>query len=232
VGALADPNAVAEALTAARAEAARQVAEAEERAARAAQAKSAAEAAARDAVRARTEAEEAADGAWEPAECLEADLTGMRLALDTAGSDAAQEIERHQDELAALRANQAEKLVEARRQAEAEIADAREAVRVAVEEAHAGRDRAEGIASELRTELAAARQSADAAIAAARTEAAAARDQLAEHLASRYEAERAAAQAEADAQITRAQVRAESAQELAENRASEISRLVAQVEDL
>ena len=39
-------------------------------------------------------------------------------------------------------------------------------------------------------------------------------------------------QAKADAEITRAQARAEGAQELAENRASEISRLIAQVEDL
>jgi hypothetical protein len=77
-----------------------------------------------------------------------------------------------------------------------------------------------------------ARQSAEAALATARMEAAAAHDQLAEQLAGRYEAERAAAQAEAHAQITRAQVRAESAQELAENRAGEISRLVAQTEDL
>jgi hypothetical protein len=115
----------------------------------------------------------------------------------------------------------AEKLDEARQQAEAKVAEVREAARLAVVEANAGRDRAEGIASELRTELEATRQSADAALAAARTDAAVARDGLEEQLAGRYEAERAAAPAEADAQITRAQVRAESAQELAENRAAE-----------
>jgi colicin import membrane protein len=129
VGALADPEAVAEALAAGRAEAARQVAEAEERAVRAAQARSAAEAAARDAIRSRSEAEQAAEGAWERAEALEADLTGMRLALDTARSDAAQEAERHHEEVAALRADHAEQLGQARRQADAEIADAREAAR-------------------------------------------------------------------------------------------------------
>jgi hypothetical protein len=64
IGALADPEALAEALAGARAEAARQVAEAEERAIRASQAKAAAEAVSREAAQARTDAEEAANGAW------------------------------------------------------------------------------------------------------------------------------------------------------------------------
>jgi hypothetical protein len=66
----------------------------------------------------------------------------------------------------------------------------------------------------------------------ARTEAAAARAELTEQLASRYQAEKESAQAKAEAEITRAQVRADSAQEIAENRASEVARLVSQVEDL
>lgn len=232
VGALADPDAVAEALAAGRAEAARQVAEAEARAVRAGQARTAAETAARDAVRSRTEAEEAATGAWERAETLEAALTEARRELDTVRSDAARELQRHENELVALRAEHAELLGEAHRESDAKVAEVREAARIAVDEANAGLDRAEGTVSELRVELEAARRSAEAALATARTEAAAARSELAEQLAGRYEAERAAAQAEADAHISRAQVRAESAQELAENRASEISRLVTQVEDL
>ena len=53
---------------------------------------------------------------------------------------------------------------------------------MAVEEANAARDRAEGTASELRVELEAAGRAAEAALAVARTEAAAARGGLAEQL--------------------------------------------------
>jgi hypothetical protein len=69
-------------------------------------------------------------------------------------------------------------------------------------------------------------------LANARSEAAVARSELAEQLAGRYQAEAEGAQAKADAEITRAQVRAKGAQDLAENRASQISGLIAQVEDL
>jgi hypothetical protein len=232
IGALADPEAVAEALAGARAEAARQVAEAEERAIRASQAKAAAEAAARDATQARTDAEDAANGAWERTETLEIELAAVRQELETVKSAAAQDARRHDDELETLRSIHAEQLAEQQQRAEGRIAETRETARIAVEEANGGRDRAEGTAAELRAELEAAKRAGDEAVAAARTEAAAARTDLAEQLASRYQAELEAAQAKAEAEITRAQVRAEGSQELADNRASEISRLVAQVEDL
>jgi DNA repair exonuclease SbcCD ATPase subunit len=232
IGALADPEAVAEALAGARAEAARQVAEAEERAIRASQAKAAAEAAARDATQARIDAEEAANGAWERTETLEAEFTALRQELEAVCEGAAQEVRRHSEELEALRAVHAEQLNETQRQAQDTVTKAREAAGVAIAEANAGRDRAEGTATELRAELEAAARAAEAALASARSEAAEARTELAEQLASRYQAETETAQAKADAEITRAQVRAEGAQELAENRANEISRLIAQVEDL
>jgi uncharacterized phage infection (PIP) family protein YhgE len=232
IGALADPEAVAEALAGARAEAARQVAEAEEKAIRASQAKAAAETATREATQARTDAEEAANSAWERTETLEAELMALRQELETVREGAAQEVRRHAEELEALRTVHAEQLNESQRQAQDTIAQVREATGVAVAEANAGRDRAEGTATELRTELESTSRAADAALASARSEAAASRSELAEQLASRYQAEAQAAQAKADAEITRAQVRAEGAQELAENRAAEISRLIAQVEDL
>ena len=93
IGVLSDPEAVAEALESARAEAARQVAEAEERAARDRQARSAAEAAER-------EATQAANGAWERAEALEVELAAakdeagsLRGALDAAAREHAGEVE-------------------------------------------------------------------------------------------------------------------------------------------
>jgi hypothetical protein len=232
IGALADPEAVAEALAGARAEAARQVAEAEEKAIRASQAKAAAEAAARDAKQARTDAEEAANGAWERTETLEAEVTALRQELEIVGAGAAQEVRRHAEELEALRAVHAEELDETQRHAQDTVSEVREAAGLEIAEANASRDRAEGTAAELRTELETATRTADAALANARSEAAASRSELAEQLANRYQAEAEAAQAKADAEMTRAQVRAEGAQELAENRASEISRLIAQVEDL
>ena len=67
IGVLSDPAAVAEAMEATRAEAARQVAQADEHAARERQACSAAQAAERDAT-------EAANAAWERIEALEAEL--------------------------------------------------------------------------------------------------------------------------------------------------------------
>jgi hypothetical protein len=232
IGALADPEAVAEALAGARAEAARQVAEAEERAIRASQAKAAAEAAARDATQDRIDAEEAANTAWERTETLEAELTTLRQDLETAKAAGVEEARRHDEELDALRTVHAEQLNETERQAEATIAEARDAARVAVEEANAGRDRAEGTATQLRAELEASKRAGDEALATVRSEAAAARTELAEQLTSRFQAEKEAALAKADAEITRAQVQAESTQELAENRASEIARLVSQVDDL
>jgi hypothetical protein len=78
----------------------------------------------------------------------------------------------------------------------------------------------------------AARRTADETAAAIRSEAAAARAELADQLAGRYTAEGEAARAKAEAEIARAQAHADSAREIAENRASEIERLVAQVEDL
>jgi DNA repair exonuclease SbcCD ATPase subunit len=232
IGALADPEAVADALAGARAEAARQVAEAEERAVRANQAKAAAEAAARDASQARNDAEEAANGAWERTETLEADLTALRRQLETANAAAIEEARRHEDELDALRAVHAEQLDETERRAQETIATVREAARVAAEDANASRDRAEGRATALRAELEAVKRAADEALDTVRREAVAARTELAEQLTRRYQAENEAAQAKADAEIIRGQVRADSAQELAENRASEIARLVNQVDDL
>jgi chromosome segregation ATPase len=232
ISALADPEAVAEALEGARAEAARQVAEAEERAVRANQAKAAAEAAARDAALARTEAEEAANGAWERTETLEAELSTLRRDLEVARADAIEQGRLHLEELETLRAAHAEQLNEQQQQADNRILEAQEAARIAVQNANAGRDRAEGTAAELRAELEAAERSAQAALATARSEATTARTELTEQLASRYQAQLEAAQARADAEITRAQVQAEGAQQLAESRAGEVSRLVAQVEDL
>jgi chromosome segregation ATPase len=232
IGALADPDAVAEALAGARAEAARQVAEAEEKAIRASQAKTAAEAASREAAQARTDAEEAANGAWERTETLEAKLAALRQELDTVREGAAEEVQRHAEELKALRAAHTDQLHELRQRTDATIAELRETAGLAVEEANASRARAEGMASELRAELEVAKRSGEEALTTARAEAATARTDLAEQLASRYQAELAAALAKADAEITRAQVRAEGSQELADNRASEVSRLVAQVEDL
>jgi chromosome segregation ATPase len=232
ISALADPEAVAEALEGARVEAARQVAEAEERAVRASQAKAAAEAAARAAALARTEAEEAANAAWERTEALEAELSTLRRDLEVARDDAIEQGHRHGEELETLRAGHAEQLNEQKQTADRNLAEVRRTAQEAVAEANAGRDRAEGTASELRAELETVKQSADAALAAARAEAVTARTELAEQLAGRYQAELAAAQAKADIEITRAQVRSESVQELAENRANEVSRLVAQVDDL
>jgi colicin import membrane protein len=232
IGALADPEAVAAALAGGRAEAARQVAEAEERAVRAGQAKTVAETAARDATRACSEAEEAANGAWERTEVLEAELGAVRRDLQTARDDAARAAEAHVVELDALRAAHTEALLEAERQAADTIGAARQAARVAVGEANAGRDRAEGTTAQLRAELDAARRAGDTAVMAVRAEAATARDELAEQLARRYQAENVAALARADTEVTRAQLRADATHEIAENRANEISRLVAQVEDL
>jgi len=232
IGTLADPEAVADALAGARAEAARQVAEAQERAVRASQAKAAAETAARAATAAQTEAEEAANGAWERAETLEGDLTSLRHALETVKAEAAELACLHVEEIEVVQAGHAGQLREERRHADDTIADIERTARAAVEEATAGRNRAEGIAAELRAELAAARRSADTALAAARDEAAAAHRDLTDQLVGRYQAERAAAQAKAEADTARAEIRAEGAHELADNRASEISRLVAQVDDL
>ena len=243
IGALADPEAVAEALAGAKAEAARQVAEAEERAVRAGQAKAAAETAARDALRARAEADEAANGAWERTEALEAELAVVREDLEAAKSEAAGQASRHQAQLEALGVAQREQLAEQQRRAEEQMAVAaaetaaalsavRDTARVAVAEANAGRDRAEGVASELRAELSAAKQAADAALSAARSEALAARELLGEQLAARYQAQLEAARAKADAEVTRAQARAEGAQELAESRAGEVTRLVTQIDEL
>jgi DNA repair exonuclease SbcCD ATPase subunit len=232
ISALADPEAVAEALAGGRAEAARQVAEAEERAIRSSQAKTAAEATAREAVQDRTEAEEAANAAWERAESLESELTAIRQELTLSRENAAQEARRHSDEIEALRTAHVEQLNEERHQHELAISEVREAARGAVEEASASRDRAEGTVAELRAELVAARRTADETAAAIRSEAAAARAELADQLAGRYTAEGEAARAKAEAEIARAQAHADSAREIAENRASEIERLVAQVEDL
>ena len=232
IAALADPEAVAEALEAARAEAACQVAEADERAVRASQARAAAEATARDAASARIEAEEAANGAWERTETLEAELSALGYDLEMSKADATEQGRLHAEELEALRAAHIEQLAEQRRRSDSDLASVRQAAQEALQDANAGRDRAEGMAAELRVELEAARQATDAALVAAQAEAAAARAELADQLAGRYQAELEAAAAKAHTEITRAQLRSESARELAENRASEVSRLVAQVDDL
>lgn len=232
IGALADPEAVAEALAARRAEAALAVAEAEERAVRAGQAKATAEAAARDATQACADAEAAANAAWERAETLEAEVAVLRQQLETVTGDAARDAQRHEEELGTIRALHAQQLAEQQRQADDTTGAVREAARVAVEEANGGRDRAEGMVSELRAELEAAKHSAEAALAAVRAEAAAARVELAEQLAGRYQAESEAGRARADAEIARAVAKADSAREIAENRAGEVQRLVAQVKDL
>lgn len=232
INALGDPELVAEALAGGRAEAARQVAEAEERAVRAAQAKTVAEAAAREAFQDRSDAEEAANAAWERAESLEAELAALRQELETTREDAAREAERHSEDLDALRAEHVQWLGELQQRAEAEIAEVREGARTTVEEANAARGRAEGIAAQLRVELDAARRAADETVATIRGEAAAARAELAEQLASRHEAESVAARARVEAEIARAQAKADSAREMADSRAAEVERLVAQVEDL
>jgi hypothetical protein len=232
IGALADPEAVAEALAGGKAEAALQVAEAEERAVRASQAKAAAEVVARDATQGCADAEAAANAAWERAETLEAEVAVLRQHLETVTGDAARDAERYEEELATLRAVHAQQLAEQQQQADEMIGAVREAARVAVEEANGGRDRAEGTVSELRAELEAAKQSAEAALGAVRDEAAAARVELAEQLAGRYQAESEAVRAKADVEIARAVAKADSAREIAENRAGEVQRLVAQVKDL
>jgi hypothetical protein len=147
IGALSDPEAVAEALAGGRAEAARQVAEAEERAVRATQAKTAAETAAREAVQERTEAEEAANAAWERAEALEAELAALQQELGVATENAAQEARRHAEEVDALSAAHVEQLDRERHEADVALAEARATAQSAVEEAHVARDRAEGTAA-------------------------------------------------------------------------------------
>jgi len=117
IGALADPGSVAEAMEGARAEAARQVAEADERAVHDRQARSAAEAAEHDAT-------EAANAAWERVEALEVELAA---ATDEVGSlRAALEGERqqHASELAAVASAHAAELSAARSGYEKGLAEA------------------------------------------------------------------------------------------------------------
>jgi hypothetical protein len=92
--------------------------------------------------------------------------------------------------------------------------------------------RAEGIAGELRTELAETRRSAELGLATARDEAVAPRRDLTDQLFDRHQAEMAAAQTKADTETARAEIEADAAREVAESRARGISRLVAQIDDL
>ncbi len=218
IGVLSDPEAVAEALESARAEAARQVAEAEERAARERQARSAAEAAER-------EATQAANGAWERAEALEAELGSAR---DEAGSlrgalDAA--TRQHAGEVEALVLSHGAELAEARSRWEEELALAA-----------AGRTKAEGAAEQARAELARVQAAHDEAIGALRTESARtieqARAEVTEMLSARYRAELDSVKARAEGQLAKQTAKAEGAAELASARAAEVERLAAHVEEL
>jgi hypothetical protein len=92
--------------------------------------------------------------------------------------------------------------------------------------------RAEGIAGELRTELAETRRSAELGLATARDEAVAPRRDLTDQRFDRHQAEMAAAQTKADTETARAEIEADAAREVAESRARGISRLVAQIDDL
>jgi len=215
---LSDPEAVAEALESARAEAARQVAEAEERAARERQARSAAEAAER-------EATQAANGAWERAEALEVDVAAAK---DEAGSlRGARDVaaRQHADEVEALVSSHGAELAEARSRWEEELALAA-----------AGRAKAEGAAEQARAELARAQAAHDEAIGALRAESARAiehaRAEVTEMLSARYSAELDSVTARAEGQLAKQTAKAEGAAELASSRAAEVERLAAHIEEL
>jgi chromosome segregation ATPase len=192
IAALADPEAVAEEIATARAETARQVAEASEVAARANQARTVAEAAARQAAQERADAEDAANAAWELVEALETEAAQLRADLD--------------------------------------------ASEVAMAESKAAQAQAEVVAEGLRAELGELRATHgdelrrlaadhDAALAAARREAA-------ERLRAQHGAELEKVRARAEVAVARAEARAEGAIELAAARAGEVERLVVQVHDL
>ena len=232
VNALADPESVAETIAAMRAEAARQVAEAEERAARSSQAKTVAEAAARDALRDKHEAEAAANAAWERAEALEAQLDAARQELVLAAQNAEWEAARHDDEIQALRVAYIDQIDTERRKSEAALAEIQEATQAAIRAVAGEKDRAEGVASELRLELETQRQAADDLVARVQAEAAAARSELFDRLTRQHATEMEIAQAKSEADIARAQGEADSARQIAENRADEIARIMAQVDDL
>jgi hypothetical protein len=100
----------------------------------------------------------AANDAGERAETLEGDGAALGNALGTVKADAAEPARLHEDEIEVLQTDHAEQLCEQRRHADDIIADIERTAQAAVEEVSAGRNRAEGAAGELRTELAGARR--------------------------------------------------------------------------
>ena len=244
---LGDPEAVAEALESGRAEAARQVAEAQEQVARANQLRSAAEGAARQAKAEQEEAEGAATVAWERVDQLETEVAGLRGDLQRLEEEGARQAAAHAEALAGVQA-----------EAEAQVGAARREAEVLVGEAGEARARAEGRAEAAQRELEALRAEADRRVAAVREEAAtrlsAAQSELTERLDERHASELAAAEARAAAalaraneeaageraraaeaharELARAEARAEGASELADARRAEVERLASQVEDL
>ena len=225
IAALADPEAVAEELATARAETARQVAQAEEAVAKSNQARAVAESAARQAAGEKAEAEEAANGAWERVEVLEAEVAQLRADLAAAATDAQQVTRAHTEALDALRAEH-----------DTEVERLRAELAATLDEARAAQARAEGVAGELRAALDATRAAHAEDLDRLRAEHTAALDavrrETTERLGATHAAELESVRARAEIDLARAEAKAQGAAELAEARSAEVTRLLAQVEDL
>ena len=232
VAALADPDAVAEELAAARAETASEIAAIQDRVARAQQAKTAAETAAR-------EATDAANEAWTQLEAVQVDLEAARSAVQAAETATAeteavlrQARADHEQLVESLRAEHAEAAAAADRAHQAQLDDLRhsheqvvadigarhhndtvqlraeldaqvEAANRLTHAAEAERARAEGVAAELRTDLDRSRHEHERLQASLPERIDQARAELAESLGVRHHLELDATRAAAEGHLAR-----------------------------
>lgn len=236
IGALADPDAVAQSLAAARAEAARQVAEATETLAKERQLRVTAQHAAREEAEARTEADAAANAAFEQVEALHGRLEEARREISELQEAVNAGEAAHASAQKALEDAHSVECERLRAEADKAVAQAVRAGEAALAEAQVSMARAEATAEAAQKQLAVQQASHERAWSELRASHAqaleAARAEVTEVLTARHGAELEGLRARGETAIARAEAQLTGAGELAQAQRAEITRLVAQVEDL